>query len=222
MANESITTTPVTKKSLQNTLRTIDSSSRIDIFFTWISFHFLYWLRLLFFFQTSARPFVKARDFFTFSISLLGLPTVRQLSDMTVCKYEAFPERKCFDRLCERCGTMVITEWYEPLVSIYNNKHVVQFNQWETINEKYEDKASNLLVNKWHLATCSPLISIVSLFGMTLELASKNCCIFGVHSFLSCLVFDIFFTWISFHFLYWLRLLFTSHKEISTKHSENN
>lgn len=29
MANESITTTPVTRKSLQNTLRTIDSSSRI-------------------------------------------------------------------------------------------------------------------------------------------------------------------------------------------------
>ena len=83
------------------------------------------------------------------SINWPSLSILRDLplSDMTVCKYEAFPERKCCDRLCERCGTMVITEWYEPLVSIYN-KHVVQFNQWETINEKYEDKKGNMKDSK--------------------------------------------------------------------------
>jgi hypothetical protein len=91
---------------------------------------------------------VDALNKLAISLNIERSSTLRQLSDMTVCKYEAFPERKCCDRLCERCGTMVITEWYEPLVSIYNNKHVVQFNQWETINEKYEDKKGNMKDSK--------------------------------------------------------------------------
>jgi hypothetical protein len=43
---------------------------------------------------------------------------VRQLSDLSVCSYNGFPERKCIDRNCNNCSIESIVNWFEPLVTL--------------------------------------------------------------------------------------------------------
>lgn len=57
--------------------------------------------------------------------------SVRKLSDLSVCSYNEFPERRCVDRNCSNCGIESIINWYEPLVTLSeHDQQVVKYYQY--------------------------------------------------------------------------------------------
>ena len=56
--------------------------------------------------------------------------TSRQLSTMTLCPYEATPDRKC-----ENCGTQAVYQLYQPLIESYSDDQTFKYHQWETRSE---------------------------------------------------------------------------------------
>ena len=78
--------------------------------------------------------------------------SVRDLSDLSLCKYIEFPERKCSDRDCNNCGIYSVVNWYEPLITKSSTtcNQIVKYHQWETTSEQYEDrKGIKKRTNRW-------------------------------------------------------------------------
>ncbi len=65
-------------------------------------------------------------------------PTLKSLSDMTLCPYEKFPSRKCVDRRCDDCGTAKLIEKFQPLVS--NNNNTAKWHEWRHVEQKSRNK----------------------------------------------------------------------------------
>ena len=66
-----------------------------------------------------------------------------------LCEYSGFPDRKCVDRKCEKCGVHQIITKYQPLIQAASTDKT-KFQQWEQHKENYVNKkGKKMTANKW-------------------------------------------------------------------------
>lgn len=74
----------------------------------------------------------------------------RDLSNVSVCPYEGFPNRSCTDRTCNKCGTVLIQNMYQPLIEKCSETDTVKYKQWQTVPETYYDReGKQKKTNRW-------------------------------------------------------------------------
>lgn len=73
--------------------------------------------------------------------------TVHELSNLSMCKFTKFPQRKCVDRICDHCGVEKVKAHYQPVLD-YAAQHPDQPNPtwwiWEQAAHQYTNRKGDV------------------------------------------------------------------------------